>query len=502
MLADVLKRIGKHTLIYGLGNIMTRVTAFFMIPIYTNYLSPTDYGVIDLLDLSSYLLGIILTIGMSSTVLRFYYEYQDARQRNLLISTALGFVSMIEVLALVVLGSLSEKISGWVFQTVRYRDYFKVIFVTMCFGIMIDLVMTYLRAKQRSLGYTLLSVAWLVLGLTLNIYLIVVLKKGIWGVLVSGVVSSGAIALVVAAATLREVGVGFSWSLLKPMVSYGAPLILSSLGMFVVTFGGRVFVQRMAGLAEVGIYSLGYKIGMGISVLVVTPFLLFWFAYMDEIAKRDDGREMFARIWAYFGFILGVLSLGLCLLGGDLVRMLTPRDYWRAAVIVPIIALAYFILGVNYFFHIGMNLAKRTGYLAYSLGGGALVSLTLNYILVQRHGAVGAAVATLLSFGVMAVANYYFSQRLYRVDYQYSRMARMVGVGLVLFFVSQILPLNAGFLGMGIRVALWLSFPLVLGFMDFYTAEEVELSRVAARYCVERVRDFVDSVAARRWVSR
>ena len=152
MLKEILKKIGQHTLIYSVGNILSRMIGFFMIPVYTHYLTPGDYGVIELLDLTTYFISMVIGVGMSHAILRFYYEYQDQEQRNQVISTAFIFTLGILVLALAVLYPLSQRISQLIFGTVQYRPYLQIIFATMCLGILIELALSYVRAKQPAAG--------------------------------------------------------------------------------------------------------------------------------------------------------------------------------------------------------------------------------------------------------------------------------------------------------------------------------------------------------------
>src|SRR5579864_270005 len=84
---EELKRLFKHSSIYGLGNVLGKMVGFFMIPVYTHYLTTADYGVLELLDLSLALMGLVLTMWMNASIVRHYYDYDDPQDRNEVVST-------------------------------------------------------------------------------------------------------------------------------------------------------------------------------------------------------------------------------------------------------------------------------------------------------------------------------------------------------------------------------------------------------------------------------
>jgi O-antigen/teichoic acid export membrane protein len=86
---DIVKNLTKHSLIYGLSGILSRSIGFLLIPLYTHYLTPADYGTLELLDLTSYIIGMLAAMGISNSVMRFYYEFSEQEMKDQVISVAL-----------------------------------------------------------------------------------------------------------------------------------------------------------------------------------------------------------------------------------------------------------------------------------------------------------------------------------------------------------------------------------------------------------------------------
>jgi O-antigen/teichoic acid export membrane protein len=135
--------------------------------------------------------------------------------------------------------------------------------------------------------------------------------------------------------------------------------------------------------------------------------------------------------------MLGVLiALGVSILAGDILRVMTPATYWGAAYIVPLIALSYVLIGLQYVVSSGIYIECKTVYLGPMGAFTALANLALNYLLISRYLAMGAAIATVLSFAVQLLLTLVAAQRVYRVQYEYVRNAILLGAATAIYFVS------------------------------------------------------------------
>jgi len=477
MLDELLRKIGRNTLIYGLGGVLQRAVGILMVPVYTHYLTPNDYGTIELLDLTSYVVAMFVGLGLGSAVVRSYYDYEEPRERNEVISTAILFIVPVNAAVLVLLHFLSGPISQLVFGQAGNRYFFNLVFISLVISILNGVLLSYLRAKQEAVLFAFLSVLQLALGLGLNIYLIAGRRMGVLGALYSGVITQAVMSLLLLSLIVYEVRFGFSSSKLKAMLRFGAPLIPAGIGMFVLNFADRFFLRKYSSLSVVGTYALGYKIGMSLNTLLLTPFYLFWSAYMYEVAQKENAKELFARVYEYL--MLGLLfgALGISLFARDAVNVLAPPSYWAAAGIVPIIALSYMFSGLFYYFQLGMALSKRTEYRAYAVGASAALNILLYFLLIPRYGAYGAAWATLFSFLVLAGLSQHFSQQLYRVPYHFGKLVKATLVAAIIFGCAEFLRPHLLFLSVLLHAALLICFPLVLWAVRFYSEEEKEIIR-------------------------
>jgi O-antigen/teichoic acid export membrane protein len=474
---EEMKSVAKHFLVYGLGNILTRIVGFILIPVYTHYLTTSEYGTLELLELTTYIAGMFLALGISQSLMRFYYDSEDPQRRREVVSTALFSIWGISLFAVVWFLVFSPQVSLFVFKKSDNAGLFRIIFWTLMFSLASEIPLSFIRTQQKSVFYTIISLCRLIVSLGLNITFIVGLGWGVRGIVLSGLISNGIASLYLSFYTIRQVGISFSGRRLKEMITYGLPYIPGGVGMFVLNFVDRFFLQRFTSLSEVGIYSLGYKFGMIINPLVTDPFFSIWRPKMFELAKREDAKDIYSIMFTYFLFLEIFLGLGISVLIRDVLRIISGPEYQSAYKVVPLILLSYILWGGYFHVQVGILLEKKTQHIAYIVAISALSNLLLNFLLIPRYGIWGAALATLTSFGIMFILNYIISNRIYYVKYQFGRVAKLLALAVVLYLVSLGIHANSLFTSLLLKTFLVLSFPFLLFFLKFYSPKEIQKTK-------------------------
>lgn len=485
---DEIKKLTKHTGIYGMGNILGKMVGFFMIPFYTHYLTPADYGTLELLDLSLALIGLVLTMWMNASIIRHYYDYDEPKDRNQVVSTILLLAFGIGVIVAAAGIHWSRPLSSLILKTPDLGSYIVLIslsFLVTCLNVV---SWSYLRARQRSGFVVSCDLVNLVLTLSLNIYFIAFRHTGVVGVLYSSLISNSLIAAAMTVNTIREVSLSFSLNKLRAIVVFGAPLILTSIAAFTVNFSDRFFLRHFSTISIVGIYALGYKFGFMLSFLVVQPFDMIWSARMYEIAKQENGGHVFSRIFEYYTVVLVTAALGLSVIIKEVIVVVSAADFHSAYKVVPIVALAYVFQGWNRFFLTGTYIAKKTIYLAGIGAMSAAINIGLNFVLISRFGMMGAAWSTAFSFFAMAALSYMVSQKVYSIPYVFGRVAALLGLAAVFYLGSIMIPISSIVLAVLVKVVLVLLFPVGLFLVGFFNKDEKDKAKELAFGLLNRYR--------------
>lgn len=487
-MVEELRKLLKHATIYGAGNVLGKLVGFFMIPFYTHYLTPADYGTLELLDLSLTLATLVLTMWLNASVVRQYNDFGEAADRNQAVSTVLIFAFCIGIVVTACGVRFSHPLAALILSRPDLHSYVSLEAWSFLLSTVNVVCLSYLRARQRSTLVVSTGLVSLFVSLLLNIYFIAIRHVDVVGVLYSSLISSTLVTVPLAIHTIRKVKLHFSYRKLKGIVAFGAPLIVTSATAFTVNFSDRFFLRHFTTLSTVGIYALGYKFGFMLSLLVVQPFDMIWQARIYDIARRDPSGEMFSRLFEYYCFGLVTAALALSIGIKELLSLVSTADFHAAYKVVPIVALAYVFQGTNRFFLAGTYIAKRTMYLgpAGLLSAGA--NIGLNMVLIPRYGMLGAAWATALSFLFMSVLSLVVSQRVYPIPYVFTRVIMLIAVAVLTYLASVLFALNSFGLQLLVKGALFLVFPIALYFGGFFSKGEIERGKTLTQAFVNRYR--------------
>jgi O-antigen/teichoic acid export membrane protein len=485
---EELRRLLKHSTIFGLGNVLGKLIGFFMIPFYTHFLVPREYGTLELLDLAVGVVGLILSVWITGPVLRYYYDYEEQSDRNSVISTALIGAIVIAGVAAAICYSLAPAIAGLVLKSRGEFYYVRIASLSVFFSCCSMVGWSYLRAKQQSAILVTLDLSVLVIALSLNIYLIAFLHFGVGGMLIGSLMGATCSTGYIAVRTFREVGFSFSWHKFVTLVAFGAPLFFNSAAAFVLNFSDRFFLQHFTDTATVGIYALGYKFGYMLSILIVQPFMIIWGARAYEIAKQERGREYFGRIVEYFGLVLVTAALGLSLIIRQVIHIIAAPTFQNAHRIVPLVAVAYIFQGLALYFQTGLMIEKKSGLVGAVGLASIATNITLNFVLISRYGAIGAALATAVTFAFQAILTFIVLRRVYLSKYRIWRLAAPVLAAATIYLASTRININALSASLMLRLGLFLLFPVLLFACRFFDPAEIDGMRTLAKSILQRTR--------------
>ena len=451
----------KHFLVYSSGVIFMNAVPFFLIPVYTRAVSPTEFGILELLNRSQDLFLLLITLGIGSALATLYQSQETRERKNLLYSTALGFLGSFALVAIGILITESERISQLLFAT---RDYSVILAIVLCstfFEIVFQIAVLYLQSEVRSVFYVSIFVCRASLALVLNIVFAFVFHAGLKGIVYAGLIHSLLACSVALSYTLGQIGVGFDKELMKTIFRFGVPLVPGSLAMFVLNNGDRYFLNIYSTKTEVAVYSVGYKLAAATTTLILVPFLKLWSVKMVTISQQQDGPKTIGKIATYLTATCLAATLVVSLFGTIIIRVASTQNYARAAGIIPIVGVSYVLFAWTVIMDSSFYITHKTSFKPIPLLVSCAVVLPAYAFLIPRYQMWGAAWATLLGFSTFAMVTHFVAQKLYRVPYEYSRLAKMSGVGTATYLLADALFSPCWQLNLVLRCI------LVLGFLMF-----------------------------------
>lgn len=491
-MSSEIKKLVKHSAVYSIGTLLSKIIGFLMIPVYTRFLMPEDYGIIELLALTTDVIGMVLAVGIGDAIYRFYFDSEDDEVRKQIVSTALLTFGVIGFTGLLLISTFSNPLSLLIIGSEKYSSYFLITFTTLWFNTLFEIGSTYLIIKQKPFIFISFSIGRLIVALSLNILFVVYYNMKVLGIVLSSLFTAivGAVALL--SIIIPQIGLSFSYKECKKMLVYGLPLIPSRLASFVVNVSDRYFLNYFSSLSDVGIYSLGYKFGLIGHYFVTSPFFQAWAPRRFEIFKQENAREVFSKVLTYFILISTFFGLVIALFSKDAIELVATPAFYDAYKVVPIIVLCYLILSLQYHFEIGILIHKKTKLIMYINLTVGILNLLLNFILIKRFHIWGAALATLFCMLFKVALTYKVSSKLYPIPFEFDRVAKIFITAFVLYLTGTFITTGYFLSSALLKSIILLGFPLLLYLMDFFTYKE-------KTYCKDMIKTYVPALNRRNF---
>ncbi len=472
-LGTQVKRLGRHTAVYGLGGLVSRILAVLLLPLYTHYLGPKGFGKIETIVALTTVLVIVLRFGISTAFFRFYFDTKDEAQRVLVVRTSFWFTMTMATAGLVVGAVLATPIA----HALKLGDdpwLVRAAFVGLWAQMNYEQLTSLFRVEERSTQFVLASVANVLITVGITVLLVVGLHKGPTGAVVGNFVGTLCVYLVLLGYRRYQLGLEFSRDLFRQMNRFGMPLVPSALALWAINFIDRIFIAQYKGQAEVGVYSVAVRISSAIVFLMIA-FRLAWPAFAYSIDDDREARRTYSFVLTYLLFVCSWVSLALGVLAPWLVEVLARGPgFHRAGDAVALLAFASTAYAGYTVVAIGIGRARQTQFNWVVSGLAAVVNVVMNLILIPPYGMIGAAISTAAAYLALFLGMVLNAHRVYPVAYQWRRVAILFGAALGLTVLGSVLDVP-----LGVAIGLIAAYPLVLLPLGFYLpAERSRLRRL------------------------
>ncbi len=472
---EYLRRLATTGAAYTASSVVSKLIAVFLLPVYTHYLTPADYGAAEVMLSSVIAASIVVRFGIIEAILRFYYLADESPEG--VVST--GFATLFwgatiaAVIALPFAGPISEAL-------LRHEDagLARLAILGLWTLTLYEFALTLLRLDERATAYFRITVANVLVTIPFTVWLVVVQGERASGILF-GTYGTGALFCAwMLWRARRRLSFIPDLPLLRRMSRFGLPTMPAELSLYSLNFMDRIILVRMAGLAEAGLYALAIKFAQGMQVLA-RGFQLAWPPLAYSIRDDDEARRAYSAIFTWFAALLAFAVTGLWLDSRWIVRLLAAPDFFGSYRAIGLLATG---IGLYALYLAMVVILGRTGRTEFSFPAtiaAVATNLALNLALVPSHGIVGAGVALVASYVVVLALMYVFTQRLFPVPYEWRRLALVVGSAAALVVAGEALLPTAGIAGLAGRTVLWLAYPLALfGFGFLHTEERLRLAEL------------------------
>ena len=402
-----------HAATYAIGNIARRVVGFAMLPIYTRFLTPADYGVVGLLTFALALLEPLLGARLGWAIPKFYFDAPDDRGRRTVIWGALGLTGAASAVSVIVLILLRNPAAQILFGNRKYALALGLFAVTLLSQPIEQVGTTYLRLKERSGLFLVFSVAKLLLQLVLNLLLVVYWRGEVVGVVLSAVLSSVLLGIGSSIYMAAHDAPAFDWQVTRRMMQFSWPLWLSSLAALYIGASGGLYLRVFDTLSDVGRLELALRFAATVGLIIWAPFSQHWEPMSFQYYRQADGKQKFQVAFVAISALMFTGGLGIGIFAEPTIKLMAAPPFYAAASVVPLLTFGFVLDRLRSFFDFSFMVTSNTKLRSLYQYGSAVVITVLYVALIPRFGLTGAATAQCLAFVATFIYVYFLSLRYY-----------------------------------------------------------------------------------------
>ena len=417
----------KNTVYYTAGNFITKAVNLILLPLYTSYLSPSEYGIVNSMQVIISILIIFFTLGLERAIYRLYFDYKSDESRKIFLGTVSISIAIISVFVCGGLFLLNNPI-GEIYKSIDFYPYYS-------YAILTALFMTYelvpkisLQVKEQANKYLLLSLIILVFRVLPIIWQVVYLKTGAVGMLKGAMLGNAATLVFLIPITFKHISFYFSFKVLKSTLRYCLPFIPMIVSAWVVNMSDRIFIERYFSTYDVGIYSLGYRIGQLVQFLSIS-ILMAYNPFFYKLANSEDQVAAKRKLYKVNNFIISFLifiGFLVAFFSKDIIVLFFNENYLVTYKIIPVIVLGYFFIQLISLQSLSFYQEKKTLVIMYINITAAIINIGLNFLFISKLSFYGAAISTLLTQFIYFLIVYTYSRKFYFIPYNWKLLLPML----------------------------------------------------------------------------
>lgn len=353
----MIRRFFHDSAIYTIPSILSYGISFFLIPLYTRVLTPSDYGALDMITVFGSLITLTVALEISQSVARFYLDEKTDDGKKVLVSTALWFTVLMFTAFLIAALAFTPELSLIMIGAPEFDNVFRLGVVFIWMNGLFYLLKNQLRFELRSKAYSIVSMVQSLTTAGASVLLAYVFHAGIYGFLAGMIIGTATGTFIGFYYLKKTFQLRFDLIKLKTMLAFSVPIVPSSIAVFVSMYIDRLMINYYLSLEEVGLYGIGYRLASA-STLVLVGFQMALTPLIYKHYQEPETPNQLATIFRTCLAIVIVIFLMLSLFADVALRILTTSAYYAASQVVVFLVPAI-LLSQMYIFAPGIGISKR-----------------------------------------------------------------------------------------------------------------------------------------------
>lgn len=432
-----LSQLLNHGFVYGLTSSLQNILSFLLLPIFTVYFTPSEFGIYSIILLANTLASAIFNLGAPSALGRYYFEENTEDFRRKIISAALLITICGAILLVGFSITLGQNISIWLFGKPVFKLHIILSLSAGALFFLFNLMTLILRYEKRSWLFMGTILASVLLNFIITYVLLTKYHYGIIAPLYGMLWSNGAGFLFLIAKYFKSLSIDIHKIYVRNLLVFGLQASVTGLLFYLVDWVDRLIIKDLLPMSDVGIYSLGYRLGSVMNVLLITPFSMIWAPIRMQYVNNKNNREFISKVCSYFAMVGFIFIMIAILFGKQLMNLFfTNKEYADAARVFPIIMLATLFFGFQNILDLGIYLHRKVHFYIIISIVGLLFNILMNYWLINIFGYIAAAYVSLLTYALTTSLIFLVSSQYYKLQLEWGRIVWPLVVLILIYYVD------------------------------------------------------------------
>jgi O-antigen/teichoic acid export membrane protein len=464
-----------HSVAYGIGVLGSQLIVYVLLPFLTRHMSREEYGVISVMTALYGFVNMLTNAGLPSATFQFYNSTQEEDDRRLTLGVSQLLFFLFAAIPCISILLFPKLASMLLLNSEQYTFALQ----ALAGYLIVDSMNTYgniiLRIETRALVSSLHSIFLIACKTGLALLFVIKYDLGVAGYWLGYLIGESLGFILMIWLVRRKISFQISWNRVLGLTMFGFPMIPATLSLTALRLADRYIVAALAGLDQAGVYDVGYKVG-SIILLVIAPFRIAWNPFAFSIADKPEAPKIFKDVLTYLTAGCTFLVLGVLAFRSQLIQILAPASYMAAEPVVGWVAISQVFYAAYFVVAIGSMIGKKTYQLAWTGLASAGVNILLDFLLIPVMGILGAAIATLAGYAMLAGLAYFVGRWSFNMNIDWWRLGKLaLAAGLVALVVFASENLSAPiWVEMAIKVAGLLSFSFLLLWFRFIKPGQVK----------------------------
>ena len=426
----------KNTIIYSLGRVLPQAVNFILLPIYSEYLSPTQYGIIESMVVFSTILTVIFSFATERSMFRIYYDYKDEKERKKFVGNTTILITISATFFLGLIFLLHKPISK-IYSEIPFNPYFLYAILTAYATTFAYIPQTLFQVKEKAFAFFIISIIVFLLEILLTIHFVIIIKEEALGLLKAKLIANVLMLPLYLYIIKRESSFQIDRAIIKNIFLFSLPMMPILLTSWVMNMSNRIFIENYFTLQEVGIFSMASKLSSVVTILLGALFTAYNPMFY-RLASNEDQLMAKNKIQKLNQLLVGAIlmvSFVVVLFSKEVVFILNSR-YQEAVLYIPILVLANAVNYLAGIYSLMIYQNKKSGIIMYIYIIGAIFSIIFNYILVPQFGAFGASWVNVIASLMILLLSIHYAKKNYYIPLQYTYILLGIAISVIILYIN------------------------------------------------------------------